>query len=169
MIQLETIFAVEQDPNVVFTVLMSALCEALQCDRCFLYLRNPKTNRGTITHCYSRCSEFADLTGSTFIEAETATDPLMVMAFRTPEAVFIEDIETANIEVVDVTYEREVFGHRALIHAPIYYNNQLYGILEPCVFGYPREWTDDDRSIINFVQPRAAIVASNYLQQYAIN
>lgn len=93
----------------------------------------------------------------------------MVMAFRTPEAVFIEDIETANIEVVDVTYEREAFGHRALIHAPIYYNNQLYGILEPCVFGYPREWTDDDRAVINFVQPRAAIVALNYLQQYAIN
>lgn len=31
MIQLETIFAAEQDPNVVFTVLMSALCEALKC------------------------------------------------------------------------------------------------------------------------------------------
>ena len=40
MIHLETIFAVEQDPNVLFTALMPALCEALQCDRCFLYLRN---------------------------------------------------------------------------------------------------------------------------------
>lgn len=169
MIHLETIFAVEQDPNVLFTALMPALCEALQCDRCFLYLRNPTTNRGTITHCYSRCSEFADLTGSTFTEAEAANDPLMAMAFRTPEAVFIENIETASAEVINVSYEREAFGHHALIHAPIYHDDQLYGILEPCVFGHPREWTYDDRAIINFAQQRSATIALNYIQQYALD
>jgi GAF domain-containing protein len=166
---LESLFAVEQDPNVVFTALMPALCEVLRCDRCFLYLRNPKTNRGTITHCYSRNPEFANLTGSTFTEAEAANDPLMAMAFRTSEAVFVEDIETAGVEVVNVVYEREFFGHRALIHAPIYYDDQLYGILEPCVFEQPREWTVDDRSIIHLVQQRSAPFVFKSLQQSAIN
>jgi GAF domain-containing protein len=169
MIDLETIFAVQSDPNLVFTALMPALCEVLQCDRCFLYLRNPKTNRGVITHCYSRRSEFADLTGSTFIEEDAAKDPLMAMAFRTSEAVFVNDIETAGAEVVNVVYEREIFGHRALIHAPIYYQDQLYGILEPCVFGQPREWTSHDRSLIHLVQQRSATFALKYLQQSPIN
>lgn len=48
---------------------------------------------------------------------------------------FVDDVETAGAEVVNLPYEREVFGHRTLIHAPVYQNGQLYGILEPCVFG----------------------------------
>jgi GAF domain-containing protein len=171
MINLEEIFAIEQDPNVIFTALMSALCETLSCDRCFLYLRNPRTSKGAITHCYSRSPEFADLTGLTFIEEGeiAANDPLMALAFRTPEAVFVDDIETASEAVVNVVYEQEAFGHRALIHAPIYHQGQLYGILEPCVFKHPREWTSYDRSIIYFAQQRSGSVAFKYFQQYQIN
>ncbi len=171
MINLEEIFAIEQDPNALFTALMPTLCETLSCDRCFLYLRNPKTTQGAITHCYSRSAEFADLTGLTFIEEGeiAANDPLMALAFRTPEAVFVDDIETVSEAVVNVVYEREAFGHRALIHAPIYHEGQLYGILEPCVFKHSREWTSYDRSIIDLVQQRSAPVAFQYLHQYGLN
>ncbi|KAM3094487.1 GAF domain-containing protein [Phormidesmis sp. 146-35] len=164
MIDLDTIFTVGSDPNAVFTALMPALCEALECDRCFLYLRNPATSQGTVTHCYSRHSPFADLTGSTFIEAEAVEDPLMGMAFRTPEAVFVDDIETAGSDVVNVVYEREAFGHRALIHAPLYYKGELYGILEPCVFGQPRKWSEHDRALIHLVQQRSATFVVQYLR-----
>ncbi|MBW4661999.1 MAG: GAF domain-containing protein [Drouetiella hepatica Uher 2000/2452] len=154
-IALEEIFN-QGNPDQICTALMPALCQALNCDRCFLYLRHPQTGQGRITHCYSRSPDFPDLTGSTWIEEGdvAAKDPLMAIAFRTSEAVFVEDIETAGAEVVNLTYEQEGFGHRALIHAPIYYEDQLYGILEPCVFGHPRIWTEDDRQITALVQEK---------------
>jgi GAF domain-containing protein len=103
--------------------------------------------------------------GSDWIEEiDIATkDPLMLLAFRTPEAVFVEDIETAGSDILNLTYEQEYFGHRALIHAPIYHEGQLFGILEPCVFETPRVWTDSDRAIIAEVQTRLAPLAAVYV------
>ncbi len=163
-IALEEIFN-QETPERICTALMPALCEALKCDRCFLYLRHPQTGQGRITHCYSRSPEYPNLTGGTWIqEGDVATkDPLMAIAFRTSEAVFVEDIETAGADIVNLTYEQERFGHRALIHAPIYYDGQLYGILEPCVFGYPRVWTERDRQITALVQERLGDLIASLL------
>ncbi|HEY9630686.1 MAG TPA: GAF domain-containing protein [Coleofasciculaceae cyanobacterium] len=154
-IAISAIFA-EGTPDQICAALMPALCQLLECDRCFLYLRQPQTGQGRITHCYSRSPEFPNLVGATWIEEGdvAAKDPLMAIAFRTPSAVFVEDIETAGAETVNLAYEQEGFGHRALIHAPIYYAGQLYGILEPCVFGQPRVWTDRDRQITALVQEK---------------
>ncbi|HEY9643335.1 MAG TPA: GAF domain-containing protein [Coleofasciculaceae cyanobacterium] len=155
-LEIEKIFNSGASADAICTALMPALCQALACDRCFLYLRQPQTGQGRITHCYSRSPEYANLVGATWIEEGdvAAKDPLMAIAFRTAEAVFVEDIETAAADVVNVAYEREGFGHRALIHAPIYYEGQLYGILEPCVFGHPRTWTASDRQITALVQEK---------------
>ncbi len=154
-IAIEEIFA-QGTADQICTDLMSALCQLLDCDRCFLYVRRPKTGQGRITHCYSRSSEYPDLTGGEWVEEGdvAAKDPLMAIAFRTPEAVFVEDIETAGAEVLNLDYEREGFGHRALIHAPIYHDGELCGILEPCVFGQPRDWTEGDRQITALVQEK---------------
>lgn len=154
-IAIEEIFA-QGTTDQICTDLMPALCQLLDCDRCFLYVRHPKTGQGRITHCYSRSPEYANLTGSGWIEEGdvAAKDPLMAIAFRTPEAVFVEDIETAGAEVVNLDYERDGFGHRALIHAPIYHDGEVYGILEPCVFGQPRDWTEGDRQITALVQEK---------------
>lgn len=154
-IAVEEIFA-QGTAKQICTALMPALCQLLNCDRCFLYIRQPQTGQGRITHCYSRSSEYPNLTGGEWIEEGdvAAKDPLMAIAFRTPEAVFVEDIETAGAEVLNLDYEREGFGHRALIHAPIYYDGELYGILEPCVFGQPRAWTERDRQITALVQEK---------------
>lgn len=151
----------------LFQSLMPALCQVLDCDRCFLYLRDPDSHQGQITHCYGRSPEFADLTGSTTIEADNieTIDPLMAIAFQTSEPVFVEDIETAGAEVVNLAYEREAFGHRALIHAPLYWQGKLYGILEPCVFGTPRIWTDQDRAVTVWVQEKLSPLVVSYLEE----
>jgi GAF domain-containing protein len=161
---LEKVFT-HSEPDAVFTALMVALCQVLQCDRCFLYLRNPQTSQGKITHSWVSDSQRPNLLGSDWIEEiDIATkDPLMLLAFRTPEAVFVEDIETAGSDILNLTYEQEYFGHRALIHAPIYHEGQLFGILEPCVFETPRVWTDSDRAIIAEVQTRLAPLAAVYV------
>jgi GAF domain-containing protein len=153
------------DPDTLFRKLMPALCQMLDCDRCFLYLRDPVRRQGQITHCYSRSSNFPDLTGSTSIEADDieTVDPLMAIAFRTPEPVFVEDIETAGAEIVNLDYERKAFGHRALIHVPLYWQGKLYGILEPCVFDAPRAWTADNRAVIAWLQEKLAPFAFAYV------
>jgi GAF domain-containing protein len=150
--------------------LMPALCEVLDCDRCFLYVRNPDTATGQITHCYSRSPECPDLTGSRSIESADITqkDPLMALAFCTPDAVFVDDIETASSDVVNLQYEQEEFGHRALIHAPIYWQDKLYGILEPCLFAQPRVWTAADRAVIAWTQEQLAPLVIEYLKQYPL-
>jgi GAF domain-containing protein len=165
--ELESVFEAEREPDQIFTALMPAICEVLQCDRVFLYLRNPETQRGCITHCYCRDEKWENLAGVTWIEeGEIAqTDPLMAIAFRTEESVFVEDIETASPEVINLAYEQEKFRHRALIHTPIYCDRQLYGILEPCVFELPRIWTDANRRTISRLQARLGELAKAYVQQ----
>lgn len=159
----------ESELDAVFTRLMPALGEVLKCDRCFLYLRDPQRSQGRVTHCWSHKVD-ADLTGSSWIEEENIAekDPLMTIAFLTPEAVFVEDIETATPDVVNLEYERESFGHRALIHAPLYFDGLLYGILEPCVFGEPRCWTASDRTVIVQVQEQLSPLVASYIRAIGV-
>jgi GAF domain-containing protein len=107
------------------------------------------------------------MTGMDWIEEGdiAAKDPLMAIAFRTPEAVFVEDIETAGPNIVNLGYERKEFGHRALIHAPICYENSLFGILEPCVFETPRVWTEGDRKVISEIQEKLGPLVAVYVRQ----
>lgn len=65
---LEKILSEDNEPDAVFTALMPALCEVLQCASCFLYLRNPQTCVGKITHCWVQDSKWQDLTGSDWVE-----------------------------------------------------------------------------------------------------
>ena len=108
---LEKILSEDNEPDAVFTALMPALCEVLQCDRCFLYLRNPQTCVGKITHCWAQDARWQDLTGSDWIEETELIekDPLMAIAFRTPEAVFVEDILTAGSETLNLASLAGVF------------------------------------------------------------
>jgi GAF domain-containing protein len=153
--------------DAVFTALMPALCQVWHCDRCFLYLRNPQTGQGRITHCWGTSPEWADLSGSDWLEEGdiASKDPLMAIAFRTAEPVFVEDIETAGSEIVNLDYERDVFRHRALIHVPLYYDDLLYGILEPCVFQQPRVWTEGDRRITIQIQAKLAPLVAAYFHE----
>ncbi|MBE9181792.1 GAF domain-containing protein [Oculatella sp. LEGE 06141] len=165
--RLESVFATDQSLDALLTALMPAICDVLACDRTFLYLRNPETGHGSVTHCFCADPQWDNLAGASWIEADDIadTDPLMAIAFRTAEAVFVDDIETGGPALVNLAYEQESFKHRALIHAPIYNNGHLFGILEPCVFDLPRIWTDENRRIIAALQERMGSLAEKYVHQ----
>ncbi|MEO1025437.1 MAG: hypothetical protein AAFX07_07760 [Pseudomonadota bacterium] len=59
--------------------------------------------------------------------------------------------------------ERRVFGHRALVHAPLYFRGAFYGILETAMKDQPRAWNDADRALIQWLQPRVAELCHDYL------
>lgn len=162
---LELIFTAYLDPDAIFAALLPALCEVLDCDRCFFYFRNPHTHEGTITHCYRRDPKWDDLTSPDWKPEGNIIDidPLFAIAFKTPESVYVDDIETAGPEVVNLEFEQQDYKHRALIHTPIYHDGLMYGILEPCVFDHPRVWTESDRQIIDLLQEKLGPLAVDYL------
>ncbi|HEY9606051.1 MAG TPA: GAF domain-containing protein [Allocoleopsis sp.] len=164
---LENILATHTEPDVVFSALLPALGEVLQCDRCFLYLRNPQTQMGKIVYCWCQSDRVPKLTDPDW-KAEPASlpneDPLFAAALRTEPSIFVEDVETASPEVVSRDFERENFGHRALIHAHLCHEGQLWGILQPCVFEQPRVWTKRDRSIITQLEPKITPLAVAYVK-----
>lgn len=164
------IFQENQDPDAVFIALMSAVVDELRCDRCFLFIRDPQRQRTRITHGYSRESRWSTMVQSDWSQESpdlNANDPLTLSAYRSSEAHFIEDIETAPPGTLDINLERSVFGHRALVHAPIYSEGEFYGVLEPCVFETPRYWTEGDRILIHGLQKILGIWVVRYLQQVA--
>lgn len=168
---LENILATHNEPGVVFSALLPALGGVLQCDRCFLYLRAPQTQIGKIAFCWRRSDRFPDVTDPDW-KAEPASlpneDPLFAAALRTEPSIFVEDVETASPEVVNRDFERENFGHRALIHAHLCHEGQLWGILQPCVFEQPRVWTQRDRSIITQLDPKITPLAVAYVKSTKI-
>ncbi len=166
----DSIAAVFQDTSnldAVFTALMPAVVDVLQCDRCFLFIRDPQQKRTRITHGYSRDSRWPTMVQANWNRESpslNAKDPLTLSAYQSPEAHFIEDIETAPPGTLDINLERSVFGHRALVHAPIYADAEFCGILEPCVFETPRLWTDSDRTLIQNLQQVLGSWIIRYLQ-----
>lgn len=155
------------EPNAVFAALLPVLGEMLQCDRCFLYLRCPYTNVGKVVYCWRRSSQYPDIAVTEWTkepESLTLEDPMFAAAVRAEESLFIEDVETANPDVVNLAFEQKHFGHRALIHAHLRSDGLLWGILQPCVFDRPIVWTDTDRSTIATVTEKMTPIAVSYVK-----
>ncbi|GFE67979.1 GAF domain-containing protein [Chroococcus sp. FPU101] len=164
---LEEIFAADSNPEILFSELLKAIGEVMQCDRCFLLVRHPQT-RIYRNFCWRRNLDLpnTETDGWQSEEEWEKEDPMFAAALRTAPPIFISDIETAPPEVLNVEFERNFLGHRALVHAHIVSDEQLWGILQPCMFGQPREWTQCDRAIISSVierlrQPVVDYVKSN--------
>jgi GAF domain-containing protein len=153
--QLDAVFSNHSDPEALFTALLPVIVDVLQCDRCFLHLRNPQT-RMYKSICWKRRPEFPDVSTPDWekeMEWEN-DDPMFAAALRTAPSIFVEDIETAGADVLNVEFEREYLGHRALVHAHITQDGVLWGILQPCVFNHPRVWSEFDRSVIHQLTER---------------
>jgi GAF domain-containing protein len=149
--KIQKIFATHSQPDAIFTALLPILGEVLQCHRCFLYLRNPQTKIGRVAYCWRKNQDVPDITELDWKPEPAslpAEDPLFAAALRTDLSVYVEDVETANPAVVNRDFERQNFGHRALIHAHLCHDGQLWGILQPCVFGKPRIWSEYDHAVI---------------------
>ncbi|MFB2920727.1 GAF domain-containing protein [Aerosakkonema funiforme] len=164
---LDTILSKSTTPDAVFSDLLPALGEVLKCDRIFLYLYNPYQDIGKVAYCWRRFSEYPDVTEYHWKKEPASLpdeDPLYAAALRTEPSIFVEDIETANPEVVNQDFERKNFGHRALVHAHLCQDGLLWGILQPCVFGQPRVWSEFDRFVISTVTEKIAPLAVAYIK-----
>ena len=160
-----------QEPDVVFSALMPALGEVLQSDRCFLYLRDPITRIGKVSYCWCRSSEFPEIFDADWKpepESLAKEDPMFAAALQTEPSIFVEDVETASPEIVNKAFEHKTFGHRALIHAHLCLDGQLWGILQPCVFNQPRVWNDFDRFVISQVTEKITPLAVAYMKSAKI-
>ncbi len=123
----------------------------LHADRCFLYVRNPARARGRIALMWRRDEAVPDprhpwQDDATDLPKE---DPLFRAALAGRPSVFVDDVAAAGPEVLNQEFERRTFGHRALVHAHITNHGQLWGILQPCVFGHPRHWTAAERAYLD--------------------
>ena len=165
--ELEAVFAGDASGDEKMTRLMQVLCDALDCDRCLLFLRDPDTRKARCTHGWETDPGFAfDRPDDGWAEEPAnleSEDPMFAEAMHNPEALFIEDIETASPDLVNAEYEREVFKHRALIHAPLRHGDKVYGILEPCTMVEPKAWSDQDREITAWTMKQLTPIAMDYI------
>jgi GAF domain-containing protein len=167
--QFQPIFQ-HQDSDRVFAELLPVLGEALKCDRCFLYLRNPQTKMGKATHCWRKNSQIPEILDSDWQpepDSLAGEDPLFAAALRAEPSIFVEDVETANSTVVNRSFEQENFGHRALIHAHLRQDGELWGILQPCLFGQSRIWTASDRSLMDQITEQLTPRAIAYVTEHS--
>ncbi|GAB2467359.1 hypothetical protein GCM10011375_31630 [Hymenobacter qilianensis] len=135
-------------------------------DRCFLYVRDPSQGRGRIAFVWRKNATVPDPrhdwqndTGDLPQE-----DPLFRAALAARPSVYVEDVTQAGPDVLNQDFERRTFGHRALVHAHITEQQQLWGILQPCVFGAPRPWTPADREYIEAAIPLLLPVIQDYIR-----
>lgn len=138
--------------------LLPAICQILQTDRCFLQVRHP-TRRLYQIFCWQRPG-FPDLTTDGWQPEEPweEEDPMFAAALRAAPSIFVEDVDSAGPETLNRDFERQNMGHRALIHGHICQDGLLWGILQPCVFGSARRWSESDRrfvlEMIECIKPR---------------
>jgi len=156
------------EPPTVFNQALPLLGEALECDRIFLYLRSPQQNVGRVPFCWRRSGNIPIVYNEDWNPepSELAEeDPLFAAALRTEPTRFIENVETADPEVVNYQFEQDNFGHQALIHAHLCHAGQLWGILQPCVFFQPRHWEETDRALIHHAVQWLTQPAVEYVNQ----
>ncbi len=138
----------------------------VRADRCFLYVRDPAQGRGRIAFVW-RLDEavpdprhdWQDDTGDL-----PQQDPLFRAALAARPSVYVEDVSEAGPDVLNQEFERLTFGHRALVHAHIIEHEQLWGILQPCVFGHPHHWTAAERAYLDGAVPLLLPVVQDYMR-----
>lgn len=143
---------------------------ALRADRCFLYVRQPERQRGRIAFCWRKDDTIPDVIQPDWQPDTTdlpKEDPLFRAAIEGRPSVYVNDVETATPDVLNREFEHKTFGHRALIHAHIQQNDQLWGILQPAIFGEPRQWTSDEKSAIETLLPRLHPVIEQFVSESA--
>jgi GAF domain-containing protein len=155
------------DPENILAELVTAIANTLEVDRCFLYVRDPQTRLGRPAFCNCRNPQVTDVSSNQWkVETELeAEDPLFAAALNCQAAVYVEDLETASPKVVNREFEAREFGHRALIHAHLCAEGKLWGILQPCVFERPRQWTTKNREFMETMVIQMTPLVQQYVQK----
>lgn len=163
--------AVFAEPADTLLAVLKLTGQYLAADRCFLYVRDPVAGRGRIALCWRRHDDVPNpihdwQDDTTDLPQE---DPLFRAALAARPSVYVEDVETAPPTVLNRAFEHKTFGHRSLIHAHITKDGQLWGILQPCLFGAPRHWTDDERAAIESILPLLVPVVQAYMRNINVH
>ncbi len=165
--ELQALLPKSDQADVIFPAVLAFLGAQLQCDRCFLYLRHPATRLGKVPYCWRRHDNIPIILDDHW-KPEPANlpnaDPMFAAALQCAPAIFVEDVETTSPDILDRTFEQENFGHRALVHAHLCHEGQLWGVLQPCVFDQPRHWTTSDRDLITTATAALLPFAIAYIQ-----
>jgi GAF domain-containing protein len=137
----------------------------LQSNRCFLHLRDPQT-RLHQNLCWRKTPDLPDTSTSGWEQEGEweRDDPMFAAALRCAPSIFVEDVETAPPGMLNLAFERQNLGHRALIHAHICQDGVLWGILQPCLFGRSRVWSEGDRWMVGEVVERLRPVVVAYVR-----
>lgn len=155
-----------QNSTQVMDSILARLGQELQCDRVFLYLRSPDTQIGRVPFCWRDRSSVPiiyDPAWKPEAPALAKDDPMFAAALKAQPSIFVEDVETAGPEVLNRQFERQTFGHRALIHAHLCSEQTLWGILQACVFDKPRAWSQSDRQLIKQAVTQLTPFAIDYV------
>jgi GAF domain-containing protein len=153
-------------PHILLAELMPAVGEYLACDRCFVYLRDPQTRWGGVPFCWRRNPDIPEIYNEHWqLEPEllASEDPMFAAALQTKPSIFVEDVRTSDDRILNQQFEAENFGHRALIHAHLCHDRQLWGVLQPCVFDRPRIWTPVERATIDLLVAEITPIAVRYV------
>lgn len=143
----------------ILTKVVQKVAEVLKADRCFIDVRDPSQERSLMAFEWGHSnSEINDFPLMKWIDEKSFSkaDPLYHAALACQPSIYVDDIETASPSILDREFEKRFCGHRALIHAHIVKDGQLWGILEPCVFDHSRQWTEDERQFIESLLPPLA-------------
>ena len=163
---LHAALATEATPEARLQAALDLVGPHLRADRCFLYVRNPAKARGRIALVWRLDEAVPDPRHDWQDDAGDLPkeDPLFRAALACRPSVFVDDVSEAGPEVLNQEFERRTFGHRALVHAHIVENGQLWGILQPCVFGHPHHWTAAEREYLDAATPLLLPVLQEYMQ-----
>lgn len=167
--QIQALIETAQTPDDLFRQLMPAIAQWLECDRCFLYLRDPQTRLGRVPFCWTRNAQIPTVYDADWKPEPPSLpdeDPMFAAALRTEASIFVEDVETANPEVLNAQFERENFGHRALIHAHLCQDHQLWGVLQPCIMQKSRFWDATEKDAIHELIPQLMPFAVQYVTSH---
>ena len=164
--ELQAVLAASGPPAQRLQAALDLIGPHLRADRCFLYVRDPVRGRGRIALVW-RLDEavpdprhdWQDDTGDL-----PKQDPLFRAALAARPSVYVDDVSEAGPDVLNQDFERTTFGHRALVHAHITDQGQLWGILQPCVFGHPRHWTVVEREYLDAATPLFLPVVQAYMR-----
>lgn len=162
---IDDLLARHDAPDQTLHELVQLVGTTLNADRCFLYVRQPDQQRGRIAFCWRKDEGVPDMIQPDWQPDTTdlpAEDPLIRAGLAMKPSVYVDDVETAPADVLNQEFERKTFGHRALIHAHIQWDGQLWGILQPCVFGRPRHWTDVEKEQVEAILPRLQPIIAAY-------
>lgn len=152
-------------PEATMNRVIEHVGRALSADRCFLYVRQPDRQHGRIALCWRKNDTIPDVIQPDWQPDTTdlpQEDPLFRAAITLKPSVYVDDVETAGPDVLNRDFEHKTFGHRALIHAHITREGQLWGILQPCLFEEPRHWTDDEKTQLESILPLLQPVVAAY-------